>query len=320
MIPKLFLKNNKNIIKKILLFKIFKKIRRNINNINTLYIKGNSRFGNYFISLNNAIIYCEFLGCKKIIINNSNSIYIKKKIFYKKRNITIEPNQVYNPRENNSIVFNVYFFYFNYFNKYLKNINRFGIFKKQLLNNLPKVITHPNDLYIYFRSGDIFQQFAKSINNYYQPPLCFYKKILLNFKFRKVFIVSEDKLNPVIPLLLTQYSSIKLMKNNLKVDISYLINAFNIVAGKSTFFAISIKFNDKLKFLWEYNCLFLWQKYLHFHHSVIKFPFYFTIYSMNSSANYRKLMHTWTNSPNQRKMMIEEKCLNNFDTIRPRLV
>ena len=69
------------IIKKILLFKIFKKIRRNINNINTLYIKGNSRFGNYFISLNNAIIYCEFLGCKKILSNiKIFTLFFSKKI------------------------------------------------------------------------------------------------------------------------------------------------------------------------------------------------------------------------------------------------
>lgn len=51
-------------MKNILLSKIFKKNKRNINNINTLFIKDKIRFGNYFISVNNAIIYCEFLGCK----------------------------------------------------------------------------------------------------------------------------------------------------------------------------------------------------------------------------------------------------------------
>ena len=318
MAPKFFLKYNKNIIKKILLFKIFKNIRRNIKDINTLFIKGNSRFGNYFISINNAIIYCEFLGCKKIIIEKNKNIYINKAILYKKKNITIEPNQTFNSKENNSIIFNVYFFYFNNF-RFLRNLNRFYIFKKQLLNNVPKVMTHPDDLYIYIRSGDIFGQFKNAIQNYYQPPLCFYIKILFKYKFREVFIISEDKLNPVIPILLSHYSNIKLMKNNLKLDISYLINSFNIVAAKSSFFAISIKFNDKIKFLWEYDCLLLWQKYLHFHYSVNKFPFYYTIYYMKSSINYRKLMHPWINSQKQRKLMIKEKCINNFDIIKPRL-
>jgi hypothetical protein len=66
-IPKNFLKNNKkNLIKKVLLSKIFKLTNRNINNIRILFIKNRTRFGNYFNSLNNAIIYCVFLGCKKI--------------------------------------------------------------------------------------------------------------------------------------------------------------------------------------------------------------------------------------------------------------
>jgi hypothetical protein len=279
-------------------------------------MKRKSRFGNYFISINNAIIYCEFLGCKKIIFENNNTIFINKAIFYKKKNITIEPIQIFNSSDNNTITLNVYFFYFKNF-YFLKNMNRFNIFKKQLINNLPKVMAHPNDLYIYFRSGDIFQQFKYSIRNYYQPPLCFYIKILLEYKFRKVFIISEDKLNPVIPKLLSKYSFIKYMSNSLKLDISYLINSFNIVAAKSSFFAIAIKFNDKLKFLWEYDCyVSVWQRYRFFHYTVIKFPFHYTIYYMNSSVTYRKLMFPWINSLNQRKMMIEEKCLNNFDIIK----
>ena len=152
----------------------------------------------------------------KIIIEKNKNIYINKAILYKKKNITIEPNQTFNLKENNSIIFNVYFFYFNNF-RFLRNLNRFYIFKKQLLNNVPKVMTHPDDLYIYIRSGDIFGQFKNAIQNYYQPPLCFYIKILF-----------KDKLNPVIPILLSHYSNIKLMKNNLKLDISYLINSFTI--------------------------------------------------------------------------------------------
>ena len=75
-ISKFFLINNKKkIMKKILLFKIFQKTRKNINDISILFIKGIARFGNLFISLNNAIIYCEFLSCTKIIIEYSNNIY-----------------------------------------------------------------------------------------------------------------------------------------------------------------------------------------------------------------------------------------------------
>ena len=317
-IPKNFFKNNKKkLIKKVLLSKIFKLTKTNINNIRILFIKNKTRFGNYFTSINNAIIYCEFLGCKKIIIESNNNIYINKKIFYKGNNITIEPNKVFNNMDNNSIIIDARFFFLNGFIRF-KNKHKLSIYKKYILCNLPKVVTHPNELYIYIRSGDIFLSHEKRlIRAYFQPPFCFYVKILDKFKFNKVFIISEDKINPVIPKLLNKYSYIKKKKNNLKLDISYLTNSYNLVAAKSTFFSTCIKLNDKLKFLWEYD--FYSKKlrsYLNSHYSFYKFPIYYTIYKMNSSTNYRKLMIPWINLPRQRKSMIDEKCINNFSIIR----
>ena len=82
-----YLRNNPskiNNIKRNLQDKIYKIIKKNISYINTLYIEGNIRFGNYFISLiNNAILFCEFLNCKKIIIQND---FINHKIYYQKYN------------------------------------------------------------------------------------------------------------------------------------------------------------------------------------------------------------------------------------------
>ena len=209
MYTKYFFGNNKTkLMKKIILYKIFKFTRKNINNINYLIIKGKSRFGNFLMSINNAIIYCEILGCKKIILENNNNIYINNIIFYKKSNFTIEPNQTFNIRDKYSIILNTRFFFYNNIVLF-RNVNRFIIFREQLLNNLPKVIVHPSDLYIYIRSGDIF---IRAHRNYNQPPLCFYEAILDSFKFNKVYIISEDKLNPVIPNLLNKYSYIKKKK------------------------------------------------------------------------------------------------------------
>ena len=77
-----YLMNNKSkIINNIKrnLSNIIKKFKKNNTHFNTLYIRKEMRFGNYFVSLNNAIIFCEFLGCKRIIIN---SVFIKHNIFY----------------------------------------------------------------------------------------------------------------------------------------------------------------------------------------------------------------------------------------------
>ena len=174
---------------------------------------------------------------------------------------------------------------------------------------MPKVVVGLNDLFIYIRSGDIFvRKNTGSISGYYQPPLCFYLNILEIFKFNEVFIISENELNPIIQKLLIKYPNIKKARNDLKLDISYLINSYNIVSGKSTFFAVFIRFNDKLKFLWEYD----------FYPSkrIYNFQLYYTIYKMDSSNNYKKIMIPWANLPNQREIMIKEKCTNSFIIIK----
>lgn len=57
-----------NNIKHYLFNKILKKTKKNLTYVDFLYIKGQTRLGNFFIIINNAIIFCELLGCKKIII------------------------------------------------------------------------------------------------------------------------------------------------------------------------------------------------------------------------------------------------------------
>ena len=296
---------------------LYNKTRLNLTHINILFLKGKSRTGNFFISINNAIIFCELVGCKKLIIEFNKKIFIEHPIFYRKYHLSIEPNQTVNFKDNNNVNMNIHFFYF--LNKnILGEVNRFNIFKNEILNNIPKMKTNPKDLYIYIRGGDIFYNYKRSIRSYAQPPLCFYKKILEQFKFRKVYIISQDKLNPVISLLIENYTFIIYKSNKLKIDISYLAYSTNIVSAKSSFIVSIIKINDKLKNLWEYDFYKLSERYLHLHYSVYTFPFKYTIYKMNPSKKYKKSMYPWINSIQQKMMMIKEKCINKFYIIRPR--
>jgi len=293
---------------------IIKKLKQNKTNINTLYIKGNMRFGNYFASLNNAIIFCEFSGFKRIIINNS---FIKHKIFYQQYNVTIESNNSF-INQNNSIILYIGLFFSRIKFTDLGKVNRFYVFRNEIINNLPKVKISFDDLYIYIRGGDIFNRINKTSRFYVQPPLCFYKKIINQFIFRKIFIISEDISNPVSQILLKEYPYIKYNKNDIKLDISYLANSYNIISATSSFIISIIKINQKLKFLWEYDFYIYSERYLHLHHSVYTFSFNYNIYKMNVSENYKKLMYPFHNSEKQRNLMIEEKCNNNFDLIPPR--
>ena len=316
---KIFNNSNKiNDIKQNLIKELYKNTKKNFTHINVLYISGNgSRLGNFFICVNNAIIFCELFNCKKIIIDSNKYLFINHAIFYQKYNFSIEPNQTFNYMDNNSIIIKVgFFFYLNF--TYIGNTNRLNILKKEFINNLPKIKTHNEDLFIYIRSGDIFSSLKKSIYTYSQPPLCFYQSILNKFKFRNVNIISENKLNPIIPILLKNYSFIKYKRNNLKYDVAYMANSFNIVSAKSSFLTSIIKLNDKLQYLWEYDFCVISEKYRFLHYSVQSFPYNYTIYKMEPSLTYKKLMYPWINSKQQREIMIKDECMNYFYIIKPR--
>lgn len=312
------LDNNYKIIKSIkrrLKYKIKKKFKKNIAHMNSLYITGALKFGNFLISLNNAIIFCELFHYERIIIENNKLIFIKNKIFFPKYNLTIEPNHT----SNKSLNIDANYFYYWHF-KRLRKVNKYFLFRDEIMKNLPKTKTHPNDLYIYIRGGDIFKRINKSNPNYPQPPFCFYENVLSKFKFRKSIIISEDQSNPLFQKLIIKYPYIKYNKNNIKNDISYLANSYNIISAISSFITTIIKLNYKLKFLWEFDFYKLSERYLHYHYSVYNFSFNYIVYTMKVSENYKKIMYPFNNSEIQRKLMLEEKCNNNFKLISPRIL
>ena len=127
-IAKIELNNNilKNKEKKHFFLIISKIYNKSFNHANILYIEGSLKFGNFIISLNNAIIICELIGCKSIIIENNEKLYIKNKILYNKYNISIEPNNTFIFNNNNIINLKARFFYYYYF-KFIRKSNRIYI-------------------------------------------------------------------------------------------------------------------------------------------------------------------------------------------------
>ena len=193
---------------------------------------------------------------------------------------------------------------------------RAEVFKNEIIKNLPKVETNPNDLHIHIRSGDIFNN-PRVTWFYAQPPLCFYQRILNEFKFRNIYIIAEDKANIVIDKLLNQYKNIIYKKHDLDEDISYLMYSYNLVASVSSFFTTIIKFNDNVKNMWEYDIYRMSEKFHHLHHDIYKFQIKYNIYTMKTNENYRSIMFQWSKSKEQLKLMIEDKCPNDFIIKKP---
>lgn len=171
------------------------------------------------------------------------------------------------------------------------------------------------DLYIHIRSEDIFQR-KKIINEHIEPPLCFYRSILNNFNFQNIIIISSDNSNPIIKKLINYYPKIIFKKNTLPLDISYLINAYNMVSSVSSFFIGSLQLNYNIKFLWDYNSYHMRIKNLAFHYDLYSYPNRnIIIYRMEPSKIYKKVLYLWKNNKKQIKLMLKDKCLNNFSII-----
>ena len=229
-----------------------KRAKKNITSIKKIFLNFSCNFGNQLILLNKAIFLCEILGCKRIILNKKIYWFLRNKIIDRKNKMIIEIGESKDYKNKNIIIDNTnnLFWYF----KYIRPVFRPKLLQKEILLNLPKIKVNPNALFIYIRSGDIFQNF----NYYRQPPLCFYQKILKNFKYKTIYIISENNNNPVIDLLINQFPQIIFKQNSLKIDIAYLIYSFNLVFAFSTFVNWTIKYNNNLKNIWYFKYFFSW--------------------------------------------------------------
>ena len=267
-----------------------KKHTKNLSEINSVYVDNPFRFGNSMILLNNLLYYCEILNITKIYLNSERNWPISQNIISNKINISlISRKEIYLNVRNISILEpeNIYF------QRVFKTEIRIDSLKNEIKKNLPKLELNPNDLFIHIRSGDIFKY----------------------FKFSNIFILSENKGNPIIDILMKEFPQIKFNNNNLELDIAILSNAYNIVGSISSFFSSLIIINDNLKNIWEFEHYMLPEKILHLHHDIYKYHFNFTIYKMNPSLKYQTEMFPWRNSNKQIKVLINDIC-GNFHNVK----
>ena len=280
-----------------------KNLNKNISEVKIIYLKESLKFGNSMILLNNLIAYCEVLNIRNIYLNIDMDWPIVDDIFTDRVNIYfVSPYQI--ECEDKAVLCPEYkpFYYL----AVVKPEIRINLFKEEVKRNLPTINTDRNDLYIHIRSGDIFKRRPNTV--YAQPPLCFYQKILNNFFFKNIYIVAENKKNPLIDLLTKEFPEIIFIDNYIETDAAILSNAYNIVGSMSSFLTTLVMINDNIKNYWDFDNYRLSEKYLHFHHDIYKLKVNYTLYEMKPSEDYRKEMFVWRNSKRQIDLMINEKC------------
>ena len=286
-----------------------------ITHLDIFYLSYNLNFGNNLVAINNAIFYCEIVGCHKIIISKlfhpqvfKRKLFINKPIYDKKSNITIVIGSNVDCQKKNILCIILLF------PELIIPQIRFQILRKEILRNLPIVFIKPNSLYIHIRGGDIFKNI--SAGSYAQPPLCFYEKIINENNYKNIYIISMDKSNIVINKLLQKYKNIIYKKNKMDYDISLLSNAYNIVLSVSSFALSAIKLNKNLKHLWEYDIMRLSEKFILLHHHLFKLSIKPIIHTMKPSKKYFSTMFYWKRSYQQYKLMIQDKCPYNFTIVK----
>jgi len=280
-------------------------VGQNISFVKSLFLSKNLNFENLIISINSAIYFCETLQCKNIILDNKYFWFIKNKIRYKKYKINIKKDDIDNLQQSNLIIDKT----FNLINlsAFFNTNLRINVIKKEILSNLPRVITNKNELYIYFKSDYFFQ---KSNQLYIHPPYCFYQNILNNYNFSIIKIISKYKSDPVANKIINEYSNIKYDKLSLKYMISYLVNAYNIVGASSYFLDIINRLNENLLYFWEYE--YFNKNKDNFFNSIKK---KIIIFKMFASQNYKNLLINSKNIFSHIYFMLNFKCGNNFTII-----
>lgn len=233
---------------------------KNITNINTIFFTQPGSFGNRMTMINNIIFYSELLNIKNLYFNSDYNFLIKNQIITDKLNINIKSYSQINCNDKNILCVSLIGLGFLFYPIVIRPEIKIYILKNEIKRNLPNIEIDSNDLVIHIRSGDIFS--TNIVYTYGQPPLCFYQKILNEFKFKNIYLIAQNKENPVINNLLSEFPKIIYKENNIETDIAYLSNAYNLVGSKSSFSFMSIKLNDILKNYWEYDIFTIPQKFI----------------------------------------------------------
>ena len=306
----------KNKLKNKLLEKISEKRKQNISQITTFFLSRNNPFGNNLNCINNAIFYCEILGCNKIILQENNikrRWLIKNPVYIEKLNITI----MQGPKVecNGTGILCCYETWDLLYPILIKPEIRTQYVKDEILRNLPNVTTKPNDLYMHIRGGDIFSYLP--LNFYSQPPLCFYEKVINRNKYKNIYLISQDNLNVVVDPLIKKYPNIIFNKNDFETDISLLAHAYYIACSIGSFTLSAIKINNNLKEMYEYDIGRLPEKYIWLHPHLFKFDIKYKIYTMKPSSEYASEMFYWAKNDFQKQLMLNDKCPYDFTLTYP---
>ena len=275
----------------------------NSPNVSAISLRRLGRFSNALIQVVNAFCIARFLGVHKIYIPEDSNVlpfvpdYDVFDFHYS--NIQV----VRGPIPSDVSVLEGSFFYSPRFPAlFIDRPGSFDVvqmFKHALQFDYEESgMFSDDDIVIHIRSGDIFTDNPHS--GYGQPPLAYYRKIIEFERPKSVCLVYQDEANPVINELKLYLSdrniSFRLQSGTLRDDITLLLQARKLVAGRGTFLPGVIALSENIKTVFWFN-----KK-----STVFSRPISREVVVKDTDGLYTSavLNRNWKNSKDQRQLMI----------------
>lgn len=172
---------------------------------------------------------------------------------------------------------------------------------KQLYEDLIDYHVAPAEtLTIHLRSGDVFRENPHP--GYGQPPLSFYKSVIEAYGWKSLLIVSEDSSNPCLEAIMNlaaeQGLPCSVSGKSLPDATRAISRSTNLVASRGTFVPALLFLSDTPKLVFTFNG------------EIDKIPggvkhTYINVNDVSGYFSERVLSSNWTNSADQRALMLE---------------
>ena len=169
-----------------------------------------------------------------------------------------------------------------------------------LPSTLQAHVSDPDTIVLHLRGGDVFG--GRSPKAYGQPPLSFYLWVLGKREWHNVVIVHQDDKNPVLAPLIEacheQGLNVEKFSGSLVEDLTLLLGAHTIVAGRGTFIPAIVGLSDSIRTVYYFE-----DKFVLFPER----PDVEITRVLDADGRYRNelLSNNWANSPEQRGLMVE---------------
>lgn len=166
--------------------------------------------------------------------------------------------------------------------------------RPNLINILIKPPAEDEILFVHLRSGDIFSEKPHPL--YVQNPLCYFLKVMSNFK--RTIVISEDDKNPVTKELAKQQNTIVHVNRPFEIDLAELLSAKNLcLSGVGTIGPVICALSKNIRNIYHTNLCNLQLD---------------SIKLFQTNLENYLVPGQWVNSEQQRNLMMEYDCINSF--------